>query len=608
MAKKSKESIDDIFPQKDEDIAKFLDNIDPFKKHGSKAYRGNSLLKRAGEKFEWNEIMLKEWIKCSQDPIYFIETYVKIIHLDKGRMTFKLRDYQKDMVKTMHEHRFSILATARQVGKSTTTCAYILWYILFHKDKCVALLANKGETAREILGKIRLAYSLLPKWIQAGIVEGGWNKGSINLENGSMVFATATSSDAVRGYAINLLFLDEVAHVEGWEQFEASVLPTISSSETSKVIMVSTPNGMNHFNKYWVLANKEHTDEHWNGYWPVRVSWEQVPGRDMQWYKDILNTMSGNLDKFNQEYGVEFLGSSDTLIAGWKLKNMVHETPIHYDQGLSQYIAPQEDHLYIVTADVSHGKGLDDSAFHVIDITEMPFRIAATFKSNQTVPYEFTDIMQKTAQSYNKAYILVENNDIGKVVTQLLQVEFMYEWLLYSGGIKGGKNGKTLTAGFSGNAEIGVGVTKLLKIQGCSLLKLLIEGDKLLVPDLSTIEELSTFIRKGPSYQAEEGKKDDLVMALVIFAWATDQAYFKDLSNINAIQHVRDKTDQELEEALIPFGILDYSAAEEATKIEKRRNLDMLSDAWQDSYRIIVEDNNTGYREFMEEHANELDF
>lgn len=556
----------------------FLEKINP----STSAYRGNNLIKRAGEQIAFTPWMVQEWIKCSEDPIYFIEKYVKIIHLDHGIVPFHLWDFQKDMVMTMWKERWTIIATARQVGKSTTTCAFVLWMILFHQHKHVAILADKGETAREILGRVKLAYSMVPKWMQSGIPEGGWNKGTILLENGSIVFAAATSSAAIRGYSINMLFLDEVAHVEGWDEFESAVLPTISSSKTAKVIMVSTPKGMNHFYKYWTLANKAKDDEHWNGYHPIHVNWDRVPGRDAKWYQDTLNTMSGNIDKFNQEFGVEFLGSSDTLIAGWKLKELVHQTPIHYDKGLSQYILPENGHQYLIVADTSHGKGQDHSAFSCIDISKMPYRIACVYRSNTTSPYDYADIMVKTALSYNRAWILAENNDVGQTVNTLLHETFVYDGILYSRS--SGRNGKALSAGFNTGAEIGVRTTTILKIQGCAHLKLLIEQNQLIIDDLHTIEELSTFVKDGPSYKADKnvsGSKDDLVMGLVIFAWATDQAYFKELTDINAVANIRDQTDKETEEMLVPFGI-HYDSAEEVEMEENMKDPKWFLEQWRE--------------------------
>lgn len=569
------------------EMEEYLDRINP-----TIAYRGNSLIKRAGERIQWTEHRIQEMIHCAEDPIYFIQEYVKIVQLDVGVVPFKLWDYQKDMIMSMLENRKTIIATARQVGKSTTACAFILWYILFHKHVKVAMLADKGETAREILARVKLAYSYIPKWMQSGIPDGGWNKGTILLENGSVVFAAATSSAAIRGYSINLLFLDEVAHVEGWEEFESAVLPTISSSQTAKVIMVSTPKGLNHFHKYWTLANEPKDSKDWNGYNPIKVNWNQVPYRDQKWYDETLATMSGNIDKFNQEFGVEFLGSSATLIAGWKLKDLVAKTPLHYDKGFSQYVPPITDHRYMLVADSSHGKGFDDSAFCVIDTTIMPYKVVASYNSNQISPWDFSDMIVKTALAYNKAWVLAENNDVGMVVNGHIKNDFAYEYLLYSRA--SGRNGKALSSGFVQGAEPGLRTTPLSKINGCSTLKSLIESDQLITNDRNTIRDLSTFVRDGTTYRADKNitdAKDDLVMALVLFAWATTEDYFKEITDIHTTMNIRDNTDKEMEQLLAPFGIA-WDAADIWEEINPKRPTPMWhSDAWKSEYMHFLYEN-----------------
>ena len=330
----------------------------------NRGYNGNINLKPSNQAIEWTPDLVAEYVKCSQDPIYFTETYMKIINIDSGLVSFKLYPYQKEMLRSFADNRFSIIATARQAGKSTVTCAFILWFTIFHPEKTVALLANKGETAREILQRIQLSYQYLPRWLQQGIKE--FRAGAIVFENNSRVIAAATSSDAIRGYSINLLFIDEAAFIENWEEFFTSVYPTISSGKESKIILVSTPNGLNHFYSIWTNAHKKGLPEH-NGYNPIKVLWSDVPGRDEKWRQETLAGINFDTEKFEQEYCVEFLGSSGTLIAGWKLKELVNKIPLQSKDGLTQYFAPEANHLYSVVADVSRGKGLDYSAFHVLD-------------------------------------------------------------------------------------------------------------------------------------------------------------------------------------------------------------------------------------------------
>jgi len=514
-----------------------------------KGYKGNVLLKRANQDIEWTPELITEWVKCSKDPLYFVSNYMQIITLNEGLQLFKPYPYQEEMIKSFVDNRYTIVTTARQAGKSTTTCGFILWYIIFHADKTVALLANKGETAREILGRVQLAYQHLPKWLQQGVKE--WNKGSFVLENNSRVIASATSASAIRGYTINLLFIDEAAHIENWDEFFTSVYPTISSGTESKIVLVSTPNGLNHFYSTWINAR-----EGKNGYKSILVNWQSVPGRDEKWRQETLAGMNFDLEKFDQEMNCEFLGSSGTLISGWKLKELVPQSPLVQQEGLTQYAKPEKDRIYILISDVSRGKGLDYSAFQIIDVTKMPYEQVCTYRNNSITPIDYADIVHRTAIAYNNAAVLVEINDIGEQVSNSLHYDFGYENILYTEN--SGRAGKQVTAGFSGRtADKGIRTTKLVKSVGCSIMKLLIEQNQLIINDFNTINELSTFSRKGNSYEAESGKHDDLVMCLVLFAWLSEQQYFKDYTNINTLVSLREKNDEEMEQDLAPFGFIE---------------------------------------------------
>jgi hypothetical protein len=513
-----------------------------------KGYNGNQNLKKTKQAIEWTPELVAEYIKCSEDPIYFIESHMKIININKGLVSFHLYDYQKEMVLAMKENRFNVIATARQAGKSTVTCGFILWYIIFHADKTVALLANKGETAREILGRVQLAYEHLPRWLQHGMRE--WNKGSFELENNSRVIATATSTSAIRGYSINLLFIDEAAFIENWDSFFTSVYPTISSGEESKIILVSTPNGLNHFYAIWQNAK-----DNKNGYHPIQVLWDAVPGRDQKWKDDTLASMNFDTEKFQQEYCVEFMGSSGTLIAGWKLKELIYRSPVHTKDGLSVYYNPVKGNRYVVVVDVSEGRSLDYSAFHVIDVTTMPYQQACVFRNNLVTPLDYAEIVHRVAASYNRASVLVEVNNMGAQVSHALHYDFEYDNILFTEN--NGRNGKKISTGFGTGADMGVRTTLPVKSNGCSLLKLLIEQNQLIINDFHTIEELARFSRKGKSYEAEEGAHDDLVMGLVLFGWLSEQQYFKDYTDINTLMRLRDKTDEEIMQDLSPFGFVD---------------------------------------------------
>jgi len=532
-----------------------------------KGYNGNINLKRSNQAIEWTPDLVQEYLKCQEDVVYFTETYMKIINVDRGLVNFKLYPYQKEMLQSFKDNRFNIVTTARQAGKSTTTCAFILWYIIFNPEKTVALLANKGDTAREILGRVQLAYQHLPKWLQQGVKE--WNKGSFELENNSRVIAAATSSDAIRGYSINMLFIDEAAFIDNWDDFFTSVYPTISSGTESKIVLVSTPNGLNHFYSIWINAVEQRSQ-----YKALRVLWQNVPGRDAQWQQDTLAAMNFDLEKFDQEYNCEFLGSSGTLIAGWKLKELVHKSPIVERDGLVQYAAPEKDHIYIMVCDVSRGKGLDYSAFQVIDVTRMPYNQICIFRNNAVSPVDYADIIHRTAKAYNNASVLVEINDIGEQVSHSLHYDFGYENVLFTENA--GRSGKRITGGFGGhNIDKGIRTTKVVKSIGCSIMKLLIEQNQFIINDFHTINELSTFSKKGNSYEAESGKHDDLVMCLVLFAWLSEQQYFKDYTNINTLMSLREKTEEDMEQDMAPFGFIDDGREEYDEGIEQ-----FVPDSW----------------------------
>jgi hypothetical protein len=521
-----------------------------------KGYLGNVNLKRKGVAVEWDEDRLKEFVKCAKDPIYFSEKYIQIVHVDHGLIPIKMYKYQKDIVKQITDYRRVAVCTSRQAGKTTTAVAVILHYILFQNHKTVALLANKGDSAREILERIKIAYEALPKWIQQGVIE--WNKGSVEFENGCKIIAGATSSSAIRGKSISLLYIDETAFVENWDEFFASVFPTISSGKTTKILLTSTPNGLNHFYK-----TCEGAREGTNGYQYIEVPWKDVPGRDEAWRQDTLASMDFDMQKFAQEFECEFQGSSGTLISGTKLKQLVSKVPIHEHNGVRQYAEPEKDHVYFCIVDVSRGKGLDYSAFHIIDATTMPYKQVCTFRDNLTPPIEYTEIIHRMCVKYNEAIIMVEVNDIGEQIPALLLYDYEYENILYTENA--GRLGKRISGGFnrgSNSIDKGIRTTKQVKSIGCSMLKLLVEQDQIIINDFHTINELSTFSQKGISYEAEPGCHDDLVMGLVLFGWLSEQQFFKHYTDNNTLAALRERSQEEVMEELLPFGILSDGISE----------------------------------------------
>lgn len=511
-------------------------------------YLGNTNLKRIGEQIEFTPSALKEYMKCMKDPAYFARNYIKIVHVDRGFIPFDLYDYQEDIVEKITNNRRVAVLTARQSGKTTTATAVILHYILFNEFKTVAILANKGDSAKEVLDRVKMAYEALPKWMQQGVEE--WNKFNIVLENGCKIYAGTTSSSAIRGKSISFLYLDEVAFIEGYDEFFASVYPTISSGESTKLLMTSTPNGLNHF---WKTCKG--AEEGTNGYEFVKVMWDDVPGRNEKWRQETLEALDFDEQKFKQEYCCEFLGSSGTLIDGSKLKELAYSRPLNENEGVTQYEKPISDRVYCMTVDVSRGKGLDYSTFSVIDITNMPYKQVCVFRDNMIGPVDFASVIYRLGLMYNESAVLIEINDIGEQVSDVLYMDYGYENLLYTENA--GRSGKRISSGFGKKVDNGIRTTKSVKSIGCSILKMLIEQNQLIIQDYNTIQELSRFSKKGSSYEAESGSHDDLVMNLVIFSWLTDQGYFKDMTDINTMLTLRQKSEEQIEQDLLPFGFID---------------------------------------------------
>ena len=511
-------------------------------------YLGNPNLKKSNVPQEFSKEEVAENLKCAGAPIYFIRTYIRIVSLDEGVIPFAMYDFQEAMVQKFHDHRFNIAKLPRQSGKSTIVTAYLLWYVLFNDNVNIAILANKAPTAREMLGRLQLSYENLPKWLQQGIV--GWNKGSLELENGSKILASSTSSSAVRGMSFNIIFLDEFAFVPNHiaEQFFASVYPTISSGKSTKVIIISTPHGMNQFYKLWHDAERGS-----NNYVATEVHWSQVPGRDAEWKQQTIENTSEA--QFRVEFECEFLGSVDTLISPSKLRVMPYEDPLKEKRGLAVYENVIEDHNYIITVDVSRGIGGDYSAFCVLDTTTIPYSLVARYKNNSIKPIVLPNIIVDVAKNYNNAYVLCEVNDIGGQVADIIQFDLEYENLLQVA--MRGRAGQQLGQGFSGKkTQLGVKMSTAVKAVGCSNLKALLEEDKLIIKDYDTISELTTFIVKGQSFAAEDGCNDDLAMCLVIFSWMAMQEYFKEMHDNDVRQRIYDDQRENIEQDMAPFGFM----------------------------------------------------
>ena len=533
----------------------------------NEVYLGNPNLKKANVPVEFTQDQIIEFDKCSKDPLYFIHNYVKIVSLDEGLIPFSMYKFQEKMIDNMHENRFSIYKLPRQSGKSTTIVSYLLHYAWVNPNSNLAILANKSSTARDILGRLQLAYENIPKFLQQGVLN--WNKGNIELENGSKIVAAATSSSAIRGGSFNIIFLDEFAFVPAQiaEQFFNSVYPTISSGQKTKMIIVSTPHGMNMYYKLWTDAENGNND-----YKPLEVHWSEVPGRDEKWKEMTIRNTSE--EQFSQEFECEFLGSIDTLINPAKIKVMPYMAPLQSQKGLDVFEKPDPKKIYACTVDVARGLNKDYSAFLIFDVTQMPFKVVAKYRNNDIKPLLFPSIIEKTCKAYNKAHVLVEVNDIGAQISDALHFDLEYENVLMT--TQKGRAGQVLGQGFSARgSQLGVRMTKQVKKVGCSNLKTIIETDKLVINDFNIIEEMSTFSRRHNSWMAEEGCNDDLMTCLVVFGWLSNQVYFKELTNADVRSKLYEEQANIIEQDMAPFGFLDDGVNE-----HEEETVDEYGDVW----------------------------
>jgi hypothetical protein len=536
----------------------------------SDLYLNNPLLKKAYVPIEYTQEQIEEVIKCSKDINYFIKTYTKIINLDKGLINFDMYPFQEDMSRTIADNRFTVIKTCRQAGKTTTSAAVILWHVIFNDSYTVAILANKLSTAREILSRVQRGYENLPKWLQQGVIT--WNKTNIELENGSQIIAASTASSAIRGFSINFLYLDEFSFVPRniQDDFFTSVYPTIVSGTNTKVVITSTPNGFDLFYKIWI-----NSVEGRNEYANFSVSWWDVPGRDDEWReKTIANTSE---DQFRQEFEAEFLGSANTLISPNVLRSLTFTTPIssHYEGSLTVYKEPEKGGVYFCVVDTSRGVGMDASAFVVIDVSSVPYEVVACYKNNIIDPLVYPDVIHNVVKNYNEAYTLVEINDNGQQIADILHHDYEYEHIIFT-SVKG-RAGQVIGGGFSSSVQRGVRTTKQVKRIGCSNAKTMIEKEKIKLHDFNLINELSTFIQKGTSYEADIGSHDDLIMCVVLFAWATNQPFFKDLTDTDFRKKLMEDRERLISDDVLPFGFID-----DGSDFEETINNQNRTDFWND--------------------------
>ena len=512
-------------------------------------YMGNPKLKAAGQMVPYTNEQIEEYGKAATNVHYFVGNFAKIQTPDEGLTQFNPRDYQTKMMDNILNNRFTISLLPRQTGKSTTMAAVSLWFALFNSDFKIAFLANKDDVAKEQLKKIRRMCEELPMWVQQGVVE--CNKHTIAFENGSSITVAPTSSSAIRGFTFNLLVLDEFAWVPFniQQEFLASVYPTISSGKTTRIAMISTPNGMELFHKFWKDATTGT-----NSYKPLRVRWNDIPGRDEEFKKRTIADVGERI--WRVEYACEFLGSEDTLIDPNILATLAHDQPLGEHKNFSIYKNPEEGHIYVALVDTAEGLGKDYSTVQVIDVTQLPYEQVAVFRNNKISTGLFPAVVVELAQRYNQAPTLIETNDIGGQVALTMEKDDRgCDMLLYT-VLKGST--QVLSGGFGPSKKYpGLKMTRTTKSSGCSSIKTVIESKQLVIRDYNTIQELSVFVQHdNGTFAASDGHHDDLVMPLVLFGWLCYQPYFADITNTDFIRKLKTSLTEEETDEFYPFGIV----------------------------------------------------
>jgi len=538
------------------------------------SFLGQDGIKPPGTKIKYTEAMLREYMKCAEDPVYFIENYYFIVDLDKGLTNITLIDYQVDLVQHMHDNRFSVVLASRQVGKTIITVGYLLWYLLFNSYKEIAVLSKTGPDASDIMRKLKRAFVQVPEWLQQNVTE--WNMGSVSLENGNKIYARCTTEDAGRSASANILFLDEFAFVPQniANQFYKSAYPIISNSKESKVIICSTPNGYNHF--YTIYQRAVRGD---NFYKPFVIYWWQFPGRDEEWKKQTIANLAteegmSNSDgeaKFAQEYDLNFDNTSVRALLSSESQRRISDRLISVTEienhplskiGVRIYEDYQEGYVYFACVDTGGGAGADYHALNIIKVEPGKFKQVAVFYDNEISTVEYAEVVDAVSKHYGKAYQLVENNGVGLSVVDHLWYTLESPSMI----ILDKKN-------------LGVRMTKMLRNKGIAKIKDYIETGVLEINDVDTLRELSFFTQnaKSKKFQAEAGNNDDLVMSLVMFGYFSNDMSFdsfledKSKGGLDAIRkNMREKISEDNPFAIDHSAILDEK---EAAKLVAAMNL-----------------------------------
>ena len=485
---------------------------------------GNPNLRGNGEQIEYSEQMIQEYIRCKEDIFHFAETYFKIISIDEGERTIELREYQKKILKTITnpDKRFFAVLSGRQIGKSTISTIYLLHTLLFNADQTIAIATNKEPTSMEILKRVAFAYQNLPLFLQAGIIT--FNKKQIECDNNSRIIISSTTSSSLTGHSISLLYLDEFSKIPEnmARDFQDSVFPTIYSAKKSRILIVSTPKGMNHWYNIWCGAV-----DNTNGFVPIKINWREIPGRDEKFKSDIIQKYG--LLHWRQEYAAVFIGTSQTLIDPDVLEQHRPKEPIEYRYGYSLkiYELPKKGCLYAIGVDVSQGVGADNSAMQILKInSKNSIEQVATYTSNDISVDNFAERCIEVSKLYNEAILVIENNGFGAIVITRIWWGFEYENVFCPS-----------------SKEIGFSAQKATKFNGNVALRRYFDNRWISISDTETIFELSRYEEvKDNIFKAAGGAKDDRVMSLLWVVYYVE-SYFDDGRDINFKINDKNKLD-----------------------------------------------------------------
>lgn len=479
------------------------------------AFSNNTNIKPKNVKLPLTKEHIEEFLYCSTHPLYTIRNYLYINNQDLGFIKFNLWDFQEELIQKMLVHDRLIAKFPRQAGKTTVTAAFLFFYCLFNKDKKVIIVANYREKARDTLNMMKDFYYNCPNWLKPGVLK--WNEYEVKFENGCQVKTSSTTANAARGFTAGILYIDEMAFIDKrmWDKFFKSVFPAVSSAKLAKILTSSTPDGKNHFYYFWQRAVNNI-----NGYHAHEIPWNAIPGRDEAWKNKQIAEM-GSVEAFMQEYACDWGDSGKLLLNKITMDNMEHmvKEPLEYRNSdlriekriLSIQKNPIPGHSYICTIDCSEGKGLNNQAFTIIDVTTLPIETVMSFKSNEESLVTYPGVIYEWVMRYNGAFIIIENNSIGSGVANDLWYDYEYSNIVNSYSEKEGKQ----------YHEIGIKTTPKTRKVGCDHLKFLFENEKIITTEFMVYEEFTNFAWNDIKMRyeaADEEINDDIAMGLIIFA------------------------------------------------------------------------------------------